>query len=230
MGPGLEALTPADPLREGLYAALLGVYVVLVIIAARRFYRLMLSWGLPENVALYYNRKILHVMGGGVVAVLTPLIFTSPLYPALSALIMAVILALARRRSPMNWFQTRENAYEVNFNLAWGLSLLAVWLATGDPWLAVLPALYISLGDAVTGAVRNMIFARRTKHWVGNMAMALIAVPIGYAAAGLVGAATGFIASLVERFEWKAIDDNILIAIVTTILILAASYYGYLDL
>jgi len=34
----------------------------------------------------------------------------------------------------------------------------------GTPWRAVVPALFISFGDAITGVVRNAVFGRRTKH------------------------------------------------------------------
>jgi len=34
--------------------------------------------GLPENVIVYYNRKIIHILAGGLVAVIIPHTFTTP--------------------------------------------------------------------------------------------------------------------------------------------------------
>ncbi|MCE4612092.1 MAG: dolichol kinase [Desulfurococcales archaeon] len=217
---------PKEPLKESIYAVVLAAYVLAVIYVTRHLYSIMRSWGLPHNVAVYYNRKIIHVAAGGVVAVLTPALFTSPLIPSIAAFAMAALLYAARRIRLMEWFQTPDNMYEVNFNVAWGVSLLALWILLGDPWLAVLPALFISLGDAITGAVRNMLFARRTKHIAGNIAMALVVVPMGYAAAGDIGAIIGLAASLAERLELGPIDDNIIVALVASAGLLASRWLG----
>ncbi len=219
-------LVPKEPLKESIYAVVLAAYVLAVIYVTRHLYSIMRSWGLPHNVAVYYNRKIIHVAAGGVVAVLTPALFTSPLIPSIAAFAMAALLYAARRIRLMEWFQTPDNMYEVNFNVAWGVSLLALWILLGDPWLAVLPALFISLGDAITGAVRNMLFARRTKHIAGNIAMALVVVPMGYAAAGDIGAIIGLAASLAERLELGPIDDNIIVALVASAGLLASRWLG----
>ena len=219
-------LVPKEPLKESIYAVVLAAYVLAVIYVTRHLYSIMRSWGLPHNVAVYYNRKIIHVAAGGVVAVLTPALFTSPLIPSIAAFAMAALLYAARRIRLMEWFQTPDNMYEVNFNVAWGVSLLALWILLGDPWLAVLPALFISLGDAITGAVRNMLFARRTKHIAGNIAMALVVVPMGYAAAGDIGAIIGLAASLAERLELGPIDDNIIVALVASAGLLVSRWLG----
>ncbi|MCC6057057.1 MAG: dolichol kinase, partial [Desulfurococcaceae archaeon] len=129
-------------------------------------------------------------------------------------------------KKELEWFQTKDNAYEVNFCIAWGASILILWLALGDPWKAIVPALFISFGDAVTGVVRNAVFGKRTKHWLGNMAMACTVIPIGYMLTGIVGAIAGAIASAIERLEFGPIDDNILIALssTTTLLLLHMTF------
>ncbi|MEM2852198.1 MAG: dolichol kinase, partial [Ignisphaera sp.] len=86
-------------------------------------------------------------------------------------------------------------------------------------WISILPALAISIGDAVTGIVRNVVFGYRTKHWLGNIAMAVIMIPIGYIFSGLIGAVTMAVASAIERIERNPIDDNILIAFTATVII-----------
>ncbi len=171
-------------------------------------------------MAIYFVRKYIHMAGGGVVALLVPQAFTGPLIPTLLSLGFALLLLAARRLRLLYWFQTGENAYEVNFTIAWGLSLYTIWSITGDPRLAVVPALLISFGDGVTGVVRNLLFRRRTKHWSGNLAMLPVSVGLGYVYGGPLGAVAGLVASVVERLEAPPIDDNLIIAAVSTLVII----------
>ncbi len=171
-------------------------------------------------MAIYFVRKYIHMAGGGVVALLVPHLFTSPIVPTILSLGFTLLLLAARRLRLLYWFQTGENAYEVNFTIAWGLSLYTIWTLTGDPRLAVVPALLISFGDGITGVVRNLLFKRRTKHWSGNLAMLPVSVGLGYAYGGPLGAIAGVVASLVERLEAPPIDDNLIIATATTLVII----------
>ncbi|MGC9012372.1 MAG: dolichol kinase [Thermogladius sp.] len=184
-------------------------------------YRVLVLRGVKNNVAVYYNRKIIHMLAGGVTAVLTPYLFTSPLVPFMFALALAALLLIPHRRGHLlSWFQTSENWYEVNFCLAWGASLLVVWVATSNPFYAVVPALFISFGDAVTGLIRNLVYGRRTKSWLGNIGMLAVATVIGYQYAGLLGVIAGIAASVVEHFEFPPyLDDNVLISLVSTLTI-----------
>ncbi|MCX8165727.1 MAG: dolichol kinase [Sulfolobales archaeon] len=211
---------PLDPWREAAITAALAVYVLAVIFATSLLYSLMRNRGISEESARYYNRKIIHALGGGVVALLVPVLYSSPLFLLLATTLLGTFLLLARRYRIMKWFQTEDNAYEVNFVLAWGLSVFLLWNLLKDPMVAVVPALFISFGDAATGFVRNFLFSRRTKHWIGNVAMGLVCVPMGFLFAGTAGAAAGLLASIVERFEFGYIDDNVLITLVTTLVII----------
>lgn len=215
----IERLFPQDPQSEAIVTVFLALYVLAVIAATSLLHKVMKP-RVGDLSSRYYNRKIIHAAGGGVVAVLTPYIYSSPLFPALASFLLAVLLILARRVRMMNWFQVRENAYEVNFVIAWGASVHILWLLTGSAKIAVLPALLISFGDAVTGFVRNALFGRRTKHWAGNVAMAFVALPLGYMYAGEVGLLAGAVATLVERLEFGAIDDNVLITAVSSAVLL----------
>ena len=110
--------------------------------------------------------------------------------------------------------------YEVNFCIAWGTSLVILWLLTGDPWISIIPAIAISFGDAITGVVRNKVFGRRTKHWIGNVAMAILTIPIGYIIDKWAGVTAMIGASIIERMEYNPIDDNLLIAFTATAILL----------
>ncbi len=207
--------------RDAPEAAILTVYVLLVVFSSKLLYDWIRRRGEPHNVAVYYVRKFIHVFAGGVVALLTPLVFESLLTPLLLGVAMAAFLAAARAVRPMYWFQVPENHYEVNFALAWGVSVTLLWIATGDPYKAVVPAAFISFGDAATGVVRNALFKRRTKHWAGNIAMLAVTLPIGYLLAGPEGVVAAVVASIVERYEFGRIDDNVLITLAATLILLA---------
>jgi dolichol kinase len=121
----------------------------------------------------------------------------------------------------MYWFQVKENAYEVNFAFAWGTAIFVLWSILGDPFLAMLPPMLVSFGDGVTGLVRNLLFKKRVKHWAGNLAMAAVMVPIGYIYAGPLGVVASLVASIVERYEFGIIDDNVLIVLASSLVIFA---------
>ncbi len=211
--------------RELLTAALLAGYVLLVVYGTKLVYKYLRNRGLPHNVAIYYNRKIIHVAAGGIVAVLVPFLFQSPIVPFLMALSLGAFLYYWHWKGKLlDWFQTRENMYEVNFTIAWGISLLLLWLLTGDPKIAVVPSMFIAFGDAITGVIRNAVFAKRTKHWYGNLGMLAVVLPLGYLYAGELGALAGIISSIIERYEFPPIDDNILIALASTGILLAGTY------
>ncbi|MEB3779979.1 MAG: dolichol kinase [Desulfurococcales archaeon] len=216
----IHGITP----QEVFYALILTGYVIIVVYGGRKLYSYVRGKGKSHEVAVYYTRKYIHVFAGGVIAVLTPFLFTTPLLPFLMALALTGFLYFMRKTGRlMWWFQIKENAYEVNFTIAWGVSLIILWMATGDPNIAVLPGIFIAFGDAVTGVVRNMLFEKRTKHWAGNIAMATVSVPLGFLYAGSIGAFAGLIASAIEKFEFPPLDDNILVAISTMIILLLAA-------
>jgi dolichol kinase len=215
-------------LHDIIVALPLFVYVLIIVsVVSKHLYNVMIGKGFPKNVAIYYNRKFIHITTGGLIALLLPFLFKEPYTPFAFALILALVTLYPHiSKKELEWFQTKDNAYEVNFCIAWGTSILILWLALGDPWKAIVPALFISFGDAVTGVVRNAVFGKRTKHWLGNMAMACTVIPIGYMLTGIVGAIAGAIASAIERLEFGPIDDNILIALssTTTLLLLHMTF------
>ncbi|AEM39285.1 hypothetical protein Pyrfu_1427 [Pyrolobus fumarii 1A] len=203
-----------SPSNEALIGALLLGYVALIVILSKLLYNALRGIGLGYYRAVYFVRKYIHVFGGGVVAFLTPFVFTSPLIPLVMGLVLAAGLALARATNKlMYWFQVPDNAYEVNFCIAWALGIAILWLITGNPWIAVTPALLISIGDAVTGVVRNVVVGRRSKHWVGNLAMATVTVPLVGGLLGVPGMLVAAVASVIERLEFGPIDDNVLIVL-----------------
>ncbi|MBS7639498.1 MAG: dolichol kinase [Candidatus Bathyarchaeia archaeon] len=211
-------------LSELLAASILLSWVIFVVaVLTKRLYDFMRRWGLEHNVAVYYNRKIIHVLTGGLCALLVPIFFESFILPlAISLLLSAILLFCHRGNRLMYWFQTEDNAYEVSFCIMWGLILTLGWLISGGNfWIGVLPILFMSIGDAITGIVRNMIYKRRTKSWWGNLAMALFSMVVG-SIVGQAGILAGAVASIVEHFEFKPIDDNVLVPATSFIILLLA--------
>ncbi len=209
-------------LEEFAAGGALAAYTLIFLATVSELYERMTLSGIPEHLARYINRKIIHAFAAGVATLVTPLAFNTPLVPLALTLGLAALLVYARRRGGMRWFQDDRDANEVTFVVAWGLSLALVWLVTGDKWAAILPPLYISFGDAVTGFTRALVVGRREKHWSGNLAMAALTVPVGVAILGpLWGTVAGVAAALAERID-RPIDDNVAVAVVASLAAIAA--------
>ncbi len=227
LGIHSEVLVPRNPSGELLAAMVLFVYVVAVIMGLKRLYNLLLEKGFSKHRAVYLNRKLIHVLGGGVTSLLVPMLFTSPLTPLIFSLLAAgIMLSYHRRGRLLHWFQVEENSYEANFAVVWGVSLLILWLLFGTPRYAVIPLIFISFGDAATGFARNLVVGRRSKHWVGTLAMLGVTVPLGALYAGLVGMLAATVSCIAEKFEARPIDDNILIGLSSTLILILGGYTG----
>ena len=200
--------------------------------ATKLTYTMMAARGIQANVAIYYNRKIVHMAGGGIVALLVPFLFTGPTFPLLVGLLLSAFTYIPHvtgRR--LDWLQTADNKNDVKFTLMWGVSIFFIWLLLEDPSLAIIPATFMAFGDGVTGVARNAIFKRRTKSWVGNVFMVAVCIPLGYWLGGAAtpsipwwGVLSGVAASYIERYEFGPIDDNILITVVATLVLLVGAW------
>ncbi|MEM3590822.1 MAG: dolichol kinase [Candidatus Bathyarchaeia archaeon] len=211
-------------IEEIAAASMLLIWVIFVVmVLTKKLYNFMIGRGFETNVAVYYNRKVIHILTGGLCASLIPLIFRSFILPLIMSLLLAAFLfSYHRKRQLMYWFQTSDNSYEVSFCIMWGLIISLGWILTGGDFrIGVLPVIFMSVGDAITGIVRNAIYRRRTKSWWGNLAMASFSISVG-AIVGLAGIIAGAAASLVEHFEFKPIDDNVLVPATSFLILLLA--------
>ena len=207
-------------LLEILYASALLLWIIfLVTFLTKKIYHHYVSKGIKERVVVYYNRKLIHIFAGGLVAFLTPFIFTDVYIPFAMSIILAIVSYLPYKIGKINyWYQVPENKFDVHFCIMWGLSILFGKLIFNNWWVGVVPVLYMSIGDAVTGIVRNYIFGKRTKSWWGNLAMLAVCVPIGLTL-GLKGVLAAIVASILEHYEYKWIDDNIIVPLVSFLLV-----------
>ncbi len=201
--------------------------IFLIIFLTKKTYEYMRRRGLPENVAIYYNRKIIHILAGGLAAIVVPYFFTTPLLPFIMALLLgAVTYTFHKKGRLLYWFQVEKNMYEVSFCIMWGVVIALGWIiSNGNFWFGILPVLFMSIGDAVTGLVRNTLFKRRTKSWWGNLAMATVSIPMG-AILGVAGIIAGAIASFIEHFEYHPIDDNITVPLTSFIVLILVMLYA----
>lgn len=214
-------------ISEIIATVILLVWVVfLVTFLTKRIYEFMKKNGLKENVAIYYNRKIIHILAGGLVGIVIPYTFTTPILPLVMALLIGLFTYIPHRTGRlMYWFQVENNMYEVTFCIMWGVIIALGWfISNGNFWFGVLPVLFMSIGDAVTGLVRNTLFKKRTKSWWGNLAMATVSIPMG-AIMGVAGMIAGALASIIEHFEYHPIDDNITVPLTSFIVLILAKLY-----
>ena len=221
-------------LYEIIWMFVLAAYAFSIIFLTKKTYVYMLNRHFKKNVAVYYNRKIIHIFAGGIVVLIVPFVFSNPWFPLFSGLVMAVVTYFAHRRGhTFYWFQTKDNINDVSFCFMWGIAIFILWQIFGNPWIAIIPPAFIAFGDGITGIVRNIAFKERRKHPIGNMYMMGLCIPIGYyfASAGhpsipLWGIIAAVVASLFERYEFGIIDDNILVAGSATITLYIGGIFG----
>jgi dolichol kinase len=167
--------------------------------------------------AAYIGRKIVHLSGGGITALLIPAFYEGYyLLVTLSAYGLAIYLLLRRKYGLMYWFQIRENRYEVHFALAYG-TILLIGVFLGNLWIGLLPILFMSFGDSATGLVRAVTEKRHVKSVEGSLAMFLVCSITGFLSLGIYGVIVGAAATLVEKIP--GIDDNVTVPLITGLLV-----------
>lgn len=199
-------------LEEVIASAILLIYVsIIVFVLTKKLYELYVD-RVGDRRMRYYNRKIIHIFAGGVVALLVPYIYSGPLIPFILGVLLAISVLIPYLRGKIyEWFQVPDNMYDVNFCLVWGVLFPISYYVWGDMTYAVVLISFMAFGDAATGLIRNYLFKRRTKHWIGNIAMYLVSAPIAIYYLGWIGILVALVASIAEHFEYKWIDDNVLV-------------------
>lgn len=212
----------------------LTIHVLFVFAITRATYDYMLKRGIEPIRAVYFNRKIVHMVGSGIPTLMVPYIFSDFWFPTLGGILLGLLIHICHSTNyRLYWFQTPENRNDVSFAVMWWVSLSILWWLLDDPWLAILPALLMSFGDGVTGVVRNIYVRRRSKHIIGSAFMLLVSLPLGVWVAAqasppipIWGALTAIFSTWIERYEFGPIDDNILIAVVSMTLLIIGHLYG----
>ncbi len=184
-----------------------GILVVWVLLVVFRFSKLV-----SKKWNKYVARKFIHFLTGGLVAIISPYIFEVPTVPVLGALFMAVVtVAPGIWEKDLDWFQIKNNFGDTWFCISFALLFLTFWYI--DKWIAITAALFMAVGDGVTGIVRNRIYKRHVKGFWGSVAMLIVSVIIGVVYKGVLGVLTAVVATIVERIP--LIDDNITVPLVS---------------
>ena len=215
-------------MAEGvIWFGILGLWAIVVVFAIKPFYHYLRKQGSEHMVAVYYNRKVAHMLAGGVPIIASPIVFDNPIWVLIGGVLGSIGLAATHimdRR--LWWMQTEQNMNDATFALMLGISVFIIWEYSNEPWLAILPSLFMAFGDGVTGIIRNKMFKRRTKSAWGNVGMAALCLPLGYFIGmmsepeiPLRGLISGLVASVVERYEFGPIDDNVLIVVFSSIVL-----------
>jgi len=211
---------------------LLITYMVFISFATKKTFEWMKNRGIEEKDAIYFNRKFVHIFAGGIVTLLIPFLST-PILPLIAGIIITLITFSSHLRGgKLYWFQTNEDKNDVNFCVMWTISIVGLWYILGNPWIAIIPALYMAFGGGVTGLVRNIFFKKRFKHPIGNCFMFAVCAPMGTILAfistikgmTLWAVVAAAFASYIERYEFGPIDDNVLITSSSSIILLIGFY------
>jgi len=216
------------------WAVGLTAYVIAVLFLTLIPYRAMVRRGVEPIRAVYYNRKIVHMLAGGVGSLAVPMVFQDPRYPLVLGLLLTLTTYAAHATGlRFYWFQTPENRNDVKFALMWALSVSLLWWLLDNPWLAILPSLFMAFGDGVTGIARNALVGRRSKSPIGNVFMLIVCVPMGWLIGGMAdpqlpgwGLAAALAATWIERYEIGPIDDNVLITLAASGVLLLGTWWG----
>lgn len=197
------------------------LFVLLVL--SKKVYEFALKKGRSINSSMYFSRKVIHFLAGGLTAMLLPFIAHEPILPAATAFGLALMTYLPHKLNRrMYWFQDPENFYDVNFTLSWGLIVFFTWYIDRSFWLGVIPVLFMAYGNGITGIIRNLKYNKRTKAWEGTAGMLVLCVIIG-AKMGFAGIFAGIVCSFVERIE--NIDDNFTVPASGLLILLASQHY-----
>ncbi len=224
---------------EFIWGILLALYAFGFILFTKKTYEWMISHHIEKKVAVYYNRKFIHIFAGGVVVLAVPFVFSNPFYPLFAGILLAFFMYYFHKSGRiLYWFQHKRDLNDVSFCFMWGIAIFVLWYFFDNPWIAVIPPAFIAFGDGITGIVRNFGFRKRSKHPIGNIYMAGLCILIGYffgrwsgiPGLGLWGVIAAVVASLFERYEYGFLDDNILITISSTFVLFVGGHLGPIGL
>jgi hypothetical protein len=189
------------------------------------------NYFLDKGVEQYISRKVGHGIAG-IGFLLCAFLFTTGWYPMILAAGFVALLGLARIVKPDAFRgvggSSRKHAFaEVFLPGAAVIAIVIGWIWLNNPWLAVVPILYVCFGDMVTGIVRSRIYHVEIKGNYGSLAMILTCLLVAYffpiwwiAACGAV------VATAAEKFTPRSHgiwDDNWTITL-SSLLVMALLY------
>jgi len=195
---------------------LIAAAVILGLYLANMFY----DRGIPQ----YISRKIGH-LAGAVGFLLCPLLFQEFWWPLVLTSGFTILLLSARILKPKTFRGVGGSGRlqalaEIHFPATGVVTIGVFWGIFNEPWLAIVPLLFMGAGDAVTGLVRVKAYGREVKGLWGSVAMLVACLLVAqFFTPYWIGAVGAVTATLVEKFTptTKWFDDNLTIPLVSSL-------------
>ena len=106
----------------------LGLWSVFIVFAIKPVHTYMVNNGCENMVAVYYNRKIAHMLAGGVPIILSPIVFENPVWPLIGGILgFFALLSTHLLNKRLWWMQTEQNVNDATFALMLGTSVYFIW-------------------------------------------------------------------------------------------------------
>ena len=175
------------------------------------------------GVPFYVTRKVAHI-GSAIPIVLLPVAFFSIAYPLLLSGLFVLVFASSHKYDLFPGFARKGRWSEIYFPLSVCVSIGLLW--NYNPWWAIVPPLWLALGDGVTGLVRMKVNKREVKGWYGSLACWIVCLLVGVLTLSWAGVLGASVATLFERFSGDAegaiipLDDNLTMPLSGTLVLL----------
>lgn len=171
---------------------------------------------IPHHV----SRKLGH-LGGCAAFMMFPFLFSSFWWPLILITAFTALLLYARIFRPSTFRGVGGSGRlqamaEVNYP-ATGIPIIIIgWGLMDQPWLAIVPLMFMGGGDAVTGLIRNTVYKREVKGNWGSLGMLITCLVFAYFVQPYwIGAVGALVAVIFEKFTPTRhfIDDNLTIPV-----------------
>ena len=195
---------------------------VLMLVGAVLLGLYLANYFFDKDIPQYLSRKIGHI-AGGVAFILIPFLFTVWVWPFVLTVGFTLLLLYAKMKKPDTFRGVggsgRSNAFaEINFP-ATGIILVGIfWGLFNQPWLAVVPLLFMAFGDAVTGIIRSKVYGKEVKGNWGSLFMLISCLILAYFIHPYwIGVCAAIVATLAEKYTKtrKFVDDNLTIPLLS---------------
>lgn len=165
---------------------------------------LISNYAAARGLPFHLTRKIAH-LAAVIPVVLAPIVFEAVWFPLGLTLAFLVLLIAAHNVDIFPGVVKKGRWSEVFFPLSLAISL-SLW--PFSPWLAVLPGIFLSLGDGAAGIVRSMVYQRPSKGLWGSAACLAVCLPFSVLVAPFWFGVAGAVAFTAA--EWLCGDTGVI--------------------
>ena len=124
-----------------IWFGILGLWAAVVVFGIKPFYHYLREQGSEHMVAVYYNRKVAHMLAGGVPIIASPMVFDNPIWVLIGGVLGSIALAATHVLDKrLWWMQTDQNMNDATFALMLGISVFVIWEYSDDCLLYTSPS------------------------------------------------------------------------------------------